>query len=87
MRITGTDDPEGLEKMADMAGEALGAEYPLVGVPMVLEDGKWLDWMPPPGHKLRQRFREMKLRWIGSDYAEQTKLLDTPPSRRATTRS
>ena len=78
MLIIGSDDPEGLEKMADMAGEALGAEYPLVGVPMVLEDGKWLDWMPPPGHKLRRRFREMKLRWIGSDYAEQMKLLDAP---------
>jgi hypothetical protein len=78
MLIIGTDDPEGLEEMADMAGEALGAEYPLVGVPMVLEDGKWLDWMPPPGHKPRRRSREMKLRWIGSDYAEQMKPLDAP---------
>ena len=73
MPITDTDDPEGL-KMADMAGEGLGAEYPLVGVPMVLEDGRWLSRMPPPGHKLRRRFRERKRRWIGSDYAEQMKL-------------
>jgi hypothetical protein len=83
MLIIGTDDPAGLEKMADMAGEALGAEYPLVGVPMVLEDGKWLDWMPPPGQKLLLRFREMKLRWIDSDYAEQMKLLDATRGWRA----
>jgi hypothetical protein len=74
--IIGSDDPEGLEKMADTAGEAPGAEYPLVGVPMVLEDGKSLDWMPPPEHKLQRRFREMKLRWIGSDCAVEMKLLD-----------
>ena len=53
MLITGTDDPEGLEKMADRAGEGLGAEYPLVGVPMVLEDGKGLDGIPPPGVRKR----------------------------------
>lgn len=81
--ITGAEDEEGLRMMADLAEEALGGEYPLIGMPMVLEDGAWADWLPPAGHPLRRRFGEMQMRWIGPAYAEQKELLDALHARTA----
>ena len=76
LMITGEEDEEGLRMMAELAEGALGEEYPLVGVPMILEDGQWVNWLPPEGHPLRRRFREMRLNWIGPEYTQQKGLLE-----------
>ena len=36
--------------MADLAARALKGSYVLSGVPLILEDGAWEDWMPPADH-------------------------------------
>jgi len=75
--ITGTEDEEGLTMMAALAAEAIGEGYPLIAVPLVLDDdGEWAEWLPPEGHPLRRPFREMQLKWIGPEYSEQKTLLD-----------
>lgn len=74
--VTGSDDEEGLGMMAKLAEQAQGEGYPLIGVPLVLDDGDWVEWKPPADHPHHQAFRELRLNWIGPVYAEQKELLD-----------
>jgi hypothetical protein len=39
------------------------------------------DWLPPADHPAGRRFREIQLRWIGPEYAEQKQLLDAIHAR------
>ena len=79
--ITGSDDPVGLVTMAELAAKGLEQPYSLSGVPLILDDGEWTDWMPPVDHPSYTRFRELELNFIGSEYAEQKQLLDTAHER------
>ena len=74
--ITGSDDPAGLQIMADIAQKGLAEKYTLSGIPLILEDGAWTDWMPPQDHPVWRRFRDIEVQFVGSLYAEQKKLLD-----------
>ena len=75
--VTGSEDELGLAMMAELAGQALGGPYTLSGVPLILEDREWTDWMPPRGHPVYARFKKMATQWIGSLYAEQKRLLES----------
>jgi hypothetical protein len=79
--ITGSDDAVGLEIMAEMAVKGLEKPYSLSGIPLLLDDGEWVDWMPPGDHPSRARFRELELNFIGPEYAEQKQLLDAAYQR------
>jgi hypothetical protein len=79
--ITGSEDPVGLQMMADVAGKALEENYVLSGIALILDEGAWVDWMPPADHPLHRRFRDLELMWIGPLYEEQKKLLDAVHER------
>jgi hypothetical protein len=74
--ITGSDDDLGLKMMAELAGQALGGPYTLSGVPLILNDREWEDWMPPEDHPTYRPFHKIATAWLGSLYAEQKQLLD-----------
>ena len=79
--ITGSDDPVGLAMMAELAAKGLEQPYSLSGVPLILQDGEWVDWMPPPDHPSYARFREFEMNFIGAEYTEQKQLLDAAHER------
>lgn len=76
LMVTGSEDAERLGMMAELAVEGLGDSYPLLGVPLVLEDGEWVEWDLPPDHEQRRAFTELRARWIGPLYTEQKEILD-----------
>jgi hypothetical protein len=67
--------------MAELAGQALGGPYTLSGVPLILDDREWTDWMPPADHPLYGRFKQMETNWIGPLYSVQKQLLDAAHER------
>jgi hypothetical protein len=74
--LTGLEDEVGLAMMAELASQALNEPYALSGIPLILEEGAWSDWMPPEDHPLHRRFRQIETNWLGPLYAEQKQLLD-----------
>lgn len=81
--ITGSEDPEGLEILATLAQSQMDQEYPLIGMPLALEDGEWVDWLPPKDNPVYPKFHEMYLRWISGEYAEQKEALKAEPVEEA----
>jgi hypothetical protein len=79
--IAGSEDIEALTVMLDFTDEALKQPRPMVPIPVRWSDGEWLDWAPPPGHPLEQRFRDFQLRFLAEEYAEQKSLLDAIQER------
>ena len=79
--ITGSEDNVGLQMMADLADKQIGEPYSLGGTPLILQDGEWVDWMPPPTCPCYAKFRELELRFFGSIYADQKQLLDAAHKR------
>jgi hypothetical protein len=79
--ITGSEDNVGLEMMAELAMKGLDQPYSLSGIPLILQDGEWVDWMPPSTCPSYAKFRELELRFYYSIYAEQKKLLDAAHER------
>jgi hypothetical protein len=61
----------GLAMMAELAEKALQEAYPPSGVPLVLYDGAWADWMPPKDHPLHCRFKQIEMNWLDVRYADQ----------------
>ncbi len=45
-------------------------------MPLILEDGEWLDWLPSEGHPLRRRFLDLRTDWLGPERTEQKQLLE-----------
>ncbi len=80
--VAGSEDAEGLALLAELAAKGLEESYALSGMPLILDDeGAWSDWLPPEDHPLHRRFRDIELRWIGPEYAEQKQLLDALHAR------
>jgi hypothetical protein len=79
--ITGSNDAVGLAMMADLAVKGLEQPYTLSGIPLILDDGEWVDWTPRVDHPSYTRFRELELNFIGSAYTEQKQLLDAAHER------
>lgn len=74
--ITGSEDELGLRIMADLAEQGLDKPYSLSGTPLMLVDGEWVDWMPPPENPLYRRFRDLEVKSRYPDYNDQKGLLD-----------
>lgn len=74
--VTGSDDEVGLAMMVALGSEALEKQYPLSGIPLILEDDGWADWMPPEGHSCRDAFQKLRSSFLGPRYAEQKSLLE-----------
>jgi hypothetical protein len=74
--VTGSNDDEGLAMMAELAEKALEDPRPLGSTPLRLHDDEWVDWMPPVGHPLRDKFREMERQFFYLEYADQKESLE-----------
>lgn len=76
MFVAGSTDEFSLKAMIDLTREAMENEpRPLSPLPLKLQDGEWVDWMPPRNHVLRPQFDELELRFLAGMYAEQKELL------------
>jgi hypothetical protein len=73
--LTGSDDDEGLTRVAALAEEALGQPRAVSGRAVRLDGETWLPFLPGPGHPAHARFRELTVRSLGQDYADQAELL------------
>ncbi len=78
--ITGSEDEEGLSMMAELAAQVQGGPYSLGAGALILEEGEWIDWMPPPHSAAYPRFKRMAVQWLGSLHAEQKRLLEAARS-------
>jgi len=74
--VTGSNDDEGLAMMAELAEKALEDPRPLGATPVRLHEDEWFDWLPPLGHPLRARFREMERQFFYLEYADQKESLE-----------
>jgi hypothetical protein len=74
--VTGSNDDEGLAMMAELAEKALEDPRPLGSTPLRLQDDEWVDWLPPVGHPLRDKFREMERQFFYLEYADQKESLE-----------
>jgi hypothetical protein len=74
--ITGEDDELGLKIVAELAAQNVEESYCLTGLPMVLDDDAWVDWMPPPEHPSYLAFRDLELKSLAGSYAEQEPVLN-----------
>ncbi len=74
--VTGSDDEVGLAMMVALGSEALEKQYPLSGIPLILDDDAWADWMPPEDHPCFAAFQTLRSSFLGPRYAEQKDLLD-----------
>jgi hypothetical protein len=79
--ITGAEDEVGLGMIAELAARGLQESYPMSGVPLILAEDGWSDWMPPPEYPHHRRFHELWSGWIGPEYATQKELLDAVHAR------
>ena len=75
--ITGSESEVGQKMMLELAQKTLAEQpRPLTATPLILDqDEQWIDWDPPPENPLYQHYRELKLGWLASEYADQQKLL------------
>lgn len=74
--VTGSNDEQGLAIMAELAEKALEDPRPLGATPLRLHDDEWVDWIPPVGHPLRDKFRELERKYFYLEYADQKESLD-----------
>ncbi|MEQ1571004.1 MAG: hypothetical protein ABMA64_35570 [Myxococcota bacterium] len=73
--ITGADNVGGLYRVLQIALAVLDRPRMDTLQPAVLRDGRWTDWLPPPGHPMREAYYELAVRTRGTSYAELRDLL------------
>jgi hypothetical protein len=74
--VCGSEDDDGLQVMLDLTKGAIEESRPLVPIPLRFVDDEWVDWFPPPGHPTYAGFRELAIRFLYQEYAEQKDLLE-----------
>ena len=74
LHVAGSDDPESLKMMFDLAPMEADAR-PLNPLPMIWQNDEWTDWLPPEDHEARATFDERSLQFFGTLYGEQKQLL------------
>lgn len=79
--ITGSNDDTGLQMMVELAAKWATEAYPLSGSPLILQDGEWVDWMPPMDSPGYRQFRELATRFLGTLYADQKRALEAAHQR------
>lgn len=51
--------------------EGEGLPYPLQPLPLIREQGAWVNWSPPAGHPLARELREAERQFLGELYGQQ----------------
>lgn len=74
--LTGTQDPEGLSKMAQEVEKAMAGPRPMTALPLVLSERSYSSWMPDPDHPCHRSIKLLTLRSLGAFYAEEKQLLE-----------
>ncbi len=76
--ITGSESAVGQKMMLELAQQQLEQQpRPLIATPLTLDENLvWKDWHPKPDHPLLEEYHNLKLNWLGIEYAEQKQLLD-----------
>lgn len=75
--ITGSEDDAGLEMMASIAESKADDPRPLCPIPMILSGGQWETWLPPTQHFQRKRFEVLAAQFVGGEYHDQQKRLES----------
>ncbi len=72
--VTGSEDVEGLDRMASFAEEFYAGPRFLSGIPLILGDG-WSPFELPEGHTLFRRYQSLRYVTMAMDYPRQGELL------------
>jgi hypothetical protein len=74
--LAGSGDPAALAKLAVLAEEAYDHPRSITGLAFRLtEAGEWVPFVPDPNHSHFQQFKLLRVKSIGSEYAEQAEFL------------
>jgi hypothetical protein len=73
--VTGSEDVEGLERMASLAEEQYSRPRYLSGIPVVLDDNAWSPFSLAEPHPLAPRYRSLWHLTREADYSRQGRLL------------
>ena len=74
--VTGSEDVDGLAKMAELAEAATSDTRFMTAIPVRLQWDEWVPFRLPEGHSLHSRFEYLRYLSITRDYDEQKTLLD-----------
>jgi hypothetical protein len=74
--LTGSEDFEGLSRLAALTREGLQAPRPLSGIALRWGDTGWTPFLPDLAHPAASQYQEMWVQTLGPDYAQQKELLD-----------
>ena len=74
--VTGSEDVDGLAKMAELAEAATLDTRFMTAIPVRLQWDQWVPFRLPEGHSLQPRFEYLRYQSITRDYDEQKTLLD-----------
>ena len=74
--VTGSEDVDGLAKMAELAEAATSDTRFMTAIPVRLQWDQWVPFRLPEGHSLQSRFEFLRYQSITRDYDEQKTLLD-----------
>ncbi|AGA26165.1 hypothetical protein [Singulisphaera acidiphila] len=80
--VTGSEDVEGLERMASLAEESLAGPRPLSGIPLLAVGDGWTPFELPGTHPLAHRYQILRHQTLAGDYPRQGQLLDEGHARR-----
>lgn len=72
--VTGDQNPLGLQIMLDLIEQQLSTPRPICWTPTILRGDQWNTWLPPIGHPLHRRFRELHLREMADVYHDQREI-------------
>lgn len=73
--VTGTEDSEGLQLLANLARESLKRPRPLSGVTFSLQGDEWSPWLPPDDHPAAEQLGALRVESMSRDYADQRSVL------------
>lgn len=73
--VTGSEDSEGLERMASLTEEAFSGSRFLSGIPLLWGSDGWSRFKLPRSHPLASRYQSLRHLTMASDYTRQGELL------------
>jgi uncharacterized protein YtpQ (UPF0354 family) len=74
--FTGSQDEEGLARLAELATQAYEHARSISGVALRLVGDDWQPFLPAQEHPAYERFRLLAIRSLAGDYSDQKELLD-----------
>jgi hypothetical protein len=61
LRVTGSDNIDGLRRLAELSAREFAESDAITAIPFRLSAGVWTPFMPPPGHPHYQTFHRLQL--------------------------